>query len=116
LDDSHAWFRRRLARSYGAAKSSNALQLELEAQRRGAVSGFTMAKFTTLISGLSFTECPRWRDGRLYVSNFYAHRVLVVAMAAKTMAYVPRQPSGHGFLPDGRMLIVFASALQWCAV
>src|ERR1022692_4918205 len=67
-----------------------------------------MAEFTTLISGLSFTECPRWRDGRLYVSDFYTRRVLAVAMdgAAKTVAYVPQQPSGLGFLPDGRMLIV----------
>ena len=39
-----------------------------------------MPEFTTLISGLSFTECPRWRDGRLYFSDFYTHRVLAVAM------------------------------------
>jgi sugar lactone lactonase YvrE len=67
-----------------------------------------MLEFTTLISGLSFTECPRWRDGRLYVSDFYTHRVLAVAMdgTAETVAHVPQQPSGLGFLPDGRMLIV----------
>ena len=66
-----------------------------------------MPKFTTVISGLSFTECPRWRDGRLYVSDFYPHRVLAVAMdgSAETLAHVPQQPSGLGFLPDGRMLI-----------
>ena len=34
-----------------------------------------MPEFTTLISGLSFTECPRWHDGRLYVSDFYTQRV-----------------------------------------
>ena len=67
-----------------------------------------MPRFTTLISGLSFTECPRWRDGRLYVSDFYTHRVLAVAMdgTAETVAHVPQQPSGLGFLPDGQMLIV----------
>ena len=67
-----------------------------------------MPEFTTLITGLSFTECPRWRDGRLYVSDFYTHRVLAVAMdgTAETVADVPQQPSGLGFLPDGRMLIV----------
>jgi sugar lactone lactonase YvrE len=67
-----------------------------------------MPEFTTLISGLSFTECPRWRDGRLYVSDFYTHRVLAVAMdgTTETLAHVPQQPSGLGFLPDGRMLIV----------
>lgn len=67
-----------------------------------------MPEFTTLISGLSFTECPRWHDGRLYVSDFYTHRVLAVAMdgATETVAHVPQQPSGLGFLADGRMLIV----------
>lgn len=67
-----------------------------------------MSHFTTLISGLSFTECPRWRDGRLYVSDFHTHRVLAVAMdgTAETVAHVPNQPAGLGFLPDGRMLIV----------
>src|SRR5208283_3390726 len=68
----------------------------------------TMPEFTTLIGGLSFTESPRWRDGRLYVSDFYTHRVLAVSMdgTAETLAHVARQPSGLGFLPDGRMLIV----------
>ena len=67
-----------------------------------------MPEFTTLISGLSFTECPRWHDGRLYVSDFYTQRVLAVAMdgTADIVAQVPHQPSGLGFLPDGRMLIV----------
>ena len=67
-----------------------------------------MAEFTTLISGLSFSECPRWRDGRLYISDFYTHRVLAVGMdgVAETIAHVPGQPAGLGFLPDGRMLIV----------
>jgi sugar lactone lactonase YvrE len=67
-----------------------------------------MAEFRTLISGLSFTESPRWRDGRLYISDFYTYRVLSVSMdgTAETVAHVPQQPSGLGFLPDGRMLIV----------
>jgi len=67
-----------------------------------------MPKFETLISGLSFTECPRWHDGRLYFSDFYTQRVMAVALdgTAETIAEVPGQPSGLGFLPDGRMLIV----------
>ena len=67
-----------------------------------------MTKFETLISGLSFTECPRWHDGRLYFSDFYTQRVLAVALdgTVETIAEVPGQPSGLGFLPDGRMLIV----------
>jgi sugar lactone lactonase YvrE len=67
-----------------------------------------MPKFETLIGSLSLTECPRWRDGRLYFSDFYTQRVLAVALdgTLETIAEVPAQPSGLGFLPDGRMLIV----------
>ena len=67
-----------------------------------------MSEFTTLISGLSFTECPRWRDGRLYVSDRYTRRVLAIApdRTTETYAYNPEQlPCGLGFLPDGRLLI-----------
>ncbi len=67
-----------------------------------------MRKFKTLISGLSFTECPRWHDGRLHFSDFYTRRVFAVALdgTQEIIAEVPGQPSGLGFLPDGRMLIV----------
>jgi len=67
-----------------------------------------MPKFTSLISGLSFTECPRWRDGRLYFSDFYTNRVIALTLdgQAETLCHVPHQPAGLGFLPDGRMLIV----------
>ncbi len=67
-----------------------------------------MPKFKTLISGLSFSECPRWHDGRLYFSDFYTQRVLAVTLdgTIEIIAKVPSQPSGLGFLPDGRMLIV----------
>lgn len=67
-----------------------------------------MREFKTLASGLSFAECPRWYDGKLYFSDFYTHRVLSVTLegAIETVARVPSQPSGIGFLPDGRMLIV----------
>lgn len=67
-----------------------------------------MRTFKTLIDGLSFAECPRWHEGRLYFSDFYTRRVLAVALdgKAETIAAVPGQPSGLGFLSDGRMLIV----------
>jgi sugar lactone lactonase YvrE len=53
-------------------------------------------------------ECPRWRDGRLWVSDFYTNQVLATDGRGNTevMAEVPGQPSGLGFLPDGRALIV----------
>lgn len=64
--------------------------------------------FSTLLEGLSLTECPRWHNGRLFFSDFYTHRVLAVTPegAVETIARVPGQPAGLGFLPDGRMLIV----------
>jgi len=66
-----------------------------------------MAEFTTLIGGLSFAECPRWHDERLYLSDFYTNRVIAVTVdgRSETVAHVPEQPAGTGFLPDGRMLI-----------
>lgn len=67
-----------------------------------------MPMFSTLVAGLSFGECPRWHDGRLYLSDFYTHRVLAVSTRGnvETVAEVPQQPSGLGWLPDGRMLVV----------
>jgi len=67
-----------------------------------------MSAFTTLLSGLSFTEGPRWRDGRLYISERYTRRVLAVAVdgSVETIARTEGLPCGLGFLPDGRLLIV----------
>ena len=70
-----------------------------------------MHKFTSLIEGMSFTEGPRWRDGRLYYSDFHTHRVLAIDPerpgVAETVATLEgqRQPGGIGWLPDGRMLV-----------
>lgn len=63
---------------------------------------------TTLVSGLTFAEGPRWHEGRLYYSDFYRHVVEAVDLAGNVelVAEVPNQPSGLGWLPDGRMLIV----------
>lgn len=68
----------------------------------------TAPAFTPLASGFSFLEAPRWHDGRLWLSDFYTHRVLTVDLAGRveTVAEVPQQPSGLGWLPDGRLLVV----------
>lgn len=62
----------------------------------------------TVVDGYTFFEGPRWHDGRLYVSDFYSHRVISVGADAdvRVEAEVPEQPSGIGWLPDGRMLVV----------
>ncbi|WP_280334784.1 SMP-30/gluconolactonase/LRE family protein [Nocardia wallacei] len=64
---------------------------------------------TTVLTGLSYLEGPRWHQGRLWVSDMYTHQVLSVredGTARRVEAVVPEQPSGLGWLPDGRLLIV----------
>ncbi len=52
-----------------------------------------------VVEGMTFTEAPRWRDGRLWFSDFYTHRVLTVDAAKKveTVVDVPTRPSGLGW-------------------
>ncbi len=66
-------------------------------------------EITTVISGMSFTECPRWHEGRLWFSDFYTYQVYSAKEDGSDLrveASVPNQPSGLGWLPDGRMLVV----------
>ena len=62
----------------------------------------------TVLGALAFPEGPRWHDGRLYFSDMHAHEVVAVSADGhrETVATVPNQPSGLGWLPDGRMLVV----------
>jgi sugar lactone lactonase YvrE len=55
-----------------------------------------------------FTEGPRWHEGKLFFSDMHAHKVMSVDLEGKaqTIVEVPMWPSGLGWLPDGRMLIV----------
>jgi sugar lactone lactonase YvrE len=61
-----------------------------------------------LVDGLAFPEGPLWRDGRLLFSDFHTHRVHSLGLdgTLETVCEVPAQPSGLGFGPDGRMLVV----------
>ncbi|WP_312777521.1 SMP-30/gluconolactonase/LRE family protein [Corynebacterium variabile] len=64
---------------------------------------------TTVATGMTFTECPRWHGGRWYFVDFYSHRVLSMEADGadlRTELTVPAQPSGLGWLPDGRLLVV----------
>ena len=42
-----------------------------------------MGKPEVLLDGLTFPEAPRWRDGRLWFSDFYSHRVMTVDLAGR---------------------------------
>ena len=59
-------------------------------------------------TGLLFGECPRWHDDRLWVSDFHRHQVLTIDSSGnlEPVVDVPNQPSGLGWLPDGRLLVV----------
>jgi sugar lactone lactonase YvrE len=61
-----------------------------------------------LLDGLIFPEGPRWHDEKLWFSDMAAKRVATVDLDgnAETVAEVPGQPSGLGWLPDGRLLVV----------
>jgi len=68
-----------------------------------------MARQTRLLAdGIQFGEGPRWRNGRLWFSDFYAHQVKSVSLAGDVRIEVELedQPSGLGWLPDGSLLIV----------
>lgn len=67
-----------------------------------------MATLVPLTAGLTFPEGPRWRNGKLWFSDFYSHTVFTVDLAGNIEAIitVPEQPSGLGWLPNGDLLIV----------
>ncbi|UQS24953.1 SMP-30/gluconolactonase/LRE family protein [Amycolatopsis thermalba] len=62
-----------------------------------------------VLDGFSYLECPRWHEGRIWFADFYTHRVyssLEDGGDLRVEAEVPQQPSGLGWLPDGRLLVV----------
>src|SRR5947199_4867761 len=67
-----------------------------------------MTRAETFLEGLHFGEGPRWHEGRLWFSDFYDHAVFAVDMDGKRdrIVELAGQPSGLGWLPDGRLLIV----------
>ncbi len=66
-----------------------------------------MTTATVLRDGLAFGEGPRWRDGRLWFSDFYRRAVYTLDPdgTETKVVDVPEQPSGLGWLPDGRLLV-----------
>jgi sugar lactone lactonase YvrE len=75
-----------------------------------------------VIDNLTFAEGPRWRDGQLYFSDLQrwqgerAGRVVAVTadgVARTVVDEVPGgPPSGLGWLPDGRLLMVATEGRQ----
>jgi sugar lactone lactonase YvrE len=68
-----------------------------------------VSELRTVVAGLFFPEAPRWHRGRLWFSDFYADAVYSVGadgQGLRVEAEIPQQPSGLGWLPDGRLLVV----------
>lgn len=67
-----------------------------------------------LAGGIFFGEGPRWRDGRLWFSDFYASAVKSVSLAGDVRIEftIDDRPSGLGWLPDGSLLVVSMTKRQ----
>lgn len=67
-----------------------------------------MTQTRTLLEGIYFGEGPRWHEGRLWFSDFHAHRVCSVSLAGdlRVELELDDQPSGLGWMPDGSLLVV----------
>lgn len=65
-------------------------------------------EISEVAKGFTYLEGPRWHDGRLWFVDFYTFTVNAVNDdgSIEEIAVVDQQPSGLGWLPDGRMLIV----------
>ncbi len=61
-----------------------------------------------LLDGLLFPEGPRWHDGKLWFSDMQGLHVMTVDLDGNSekIVKVRESPSGLGWLPDGRLLIV----------
>ena len=64
--------------------------------------------------GLDFGEGPRWHDGRLWVSDFFAQRVSSFDAdgTARVEVELDDRPSGLGWLPSGDLLVVAMRSRQ----
>jgi sugar lactone lactonase YvrE len=65
-------------------------------------------KIETLVSGLCFTECPRWHNNNLWFSDFYGETVyrLDADNELHIVLELPGRPSGLGWDTKGNLLVV----------
>jgi sugar lactone lactonase YvrE len=67
-----------------------------------------------LARGIYFGEGPRWHAGRLWFSDFHDHAVKSVDAdgVVRVELEIDDVPSGLGWLPDGRLLVVSMTRRQ----
>jgi sugar lactone lactonase YvrE len=74
---------------------------------------FSAPEVKILLTGLLLGESPRWRDGRLWVSDWGAQELIAVDLAGNHEVVVRfptlTVPFCFDWMPDGRMLIVSGS-------
>ncbi|MDR3036063.1 MAG: SMP-30/gluconolactonase/LRE family protein, partial [Kitasatospora sp.] len=67
-----------------------------------------MSASEVVMEGIVFGESPRWHDGKVWFSDWGAHRVIALSPGGghEVMASVDSFPMCIDFLPDGRLLVV----------
>lgn len=65
-------------------------------------------------TGHQFLEAPRWHDGHLWASDFFAQHVVRFDDdgSYRSVAKIEGAPSGLGFLSDGSVLVVAQAAAK----
>jgi sugar lactone lactonase YvrE len=74
-----------------------------------------LAAAETILSGFHFVEGPRWHDGQLWFSDMHGHTVMRSSLDGKAEVVAKIEddhPSGLGWLPDGRLLVVAMASQQ----
>jgi sugar lactone lactonase YvrE len=61
-----------------------------------------------VLDGLVFPEGARWHQGKVWFADMHGFKVMTLDEQGKAevICHVPNKPSGIGFLPDGRMIVV----------
>jgi sugar lactone lactonase YvrE len=61
-----------------------------------------------ILDGRGLLECPRWRDGWLYMSDFALGEICRLSMSGtvEVVAEVPTLPGGLGWTPEGELRAV----------
>jgi sugar lactone lactonase YvrE len=72
------------------------------------VKGRDVTSLDVLAEGFAFPEGPRWHSGALWISDMHGPEVLRIASdgSVAPIVTVPNLPSGLGWLPDDRLLVV----------
>ncbi len=69
----------------------------------------------TILSDFHFVEGPRWHENALWFSDMHGHRVMRSTLdgtAEEVVRIEDDHPSGLGWLPDGRLLVVCMATQQ----